>query len=115
MRALAAIRLGRADEAETSLRDMLAAGAAMSAQDHLMFGMIVLARGDRALAAREFETALARLPTSAFQLAAARAYFDNGDVKEGTAALERAIATDPACAEFAARSPVLGVDKQKAR
>jgi DNA-binding winged helix-turn-helix (wHTH) protein/TolB-like protein/tetratricopeptide (TPR) repeat protein len=104
-RALALIRLNRLDEAEGALRQLLAKGAAMSAQDHLMFGMIALARRNHDLATQEFDTAAARLPTSAFRVAIARAFFDNGHVEEGVAHLDRAIAIEPSCTEFAATSP----------
>jgi tetratricopeptide (TPR) repeat protein len=106
-RALALIRLNRLDEAEGALRQLLANGAAMSAQDHLMFGMIALARRNHDLAVQEFDTAAARLPTSAFRVAIARAFFDNGRVEEGVAHLDRAITIEPACTEFAATSPAL--------
>jgi eukaryotic-like serine/threonine-protein kinase len=104
-RALALIRLKRLDEGEELLRMMLGAGTAVSAQDHLMFGMIALGRGTVDRARQEFDTAVARLPTSAFYLAVARALLDNGRYVDGAAALERAIALEPACAQYAAISP----------
>jgi DNA-binding winged helix-turn-helix (wHTH) protein/TolB-like protein/Flp pilus assembly protein TadD len=104
-RALTLVRLGRADDAERVIRHLLAAGSPMSGQDHLVFGSVALARGDREVAAREFDTALARLPTTITLLAVARAYLDGRELDMGLLHLERAVALDAACAQFAATTP----------
>lgn len=116
-RALALIRLRRLDEAEGAVRELVRSGASMSAQDHLMLGMIALGRGNADLAAGEFATAAARLPTSAFHVAIARAFFDNGRIEEGLTHLDRAVAIEPACAQFAASSPAFAAyrDQPKVR
>ena len=101
-RALTLTRLGRVDDAESAIRQMLAAGAAMSGQDHLVLGSVALARGHVEAAAREFETTSARLPTTITFLAIARAYLDGRQLETGLSYLDRAVALDGACAQFAA-------------
>ena len=73
-RALSLIRLRRPDESERDIRQLVATGAPMSGQDHLVLGSVALARGNPELAAREFETISARLPTTTSFLAIARAF-----------------------------------------
>jgi DNA-binding winged helix-turn-helix (wHTH) protein/TolB-like protein len=104
-RALAFARLGRGDEAEQAIRQVLAAGAAMSGQDHLILGSVALARNDLEGAGREFDTASARLPTTTTVLAIARAYLDGRQLETGLTYLDRAVALEPACARFAATTP----------
>ena len=104
-RALSLIRLRRPDESERDVRQLLATGAPMSGQDHLVLGSVALARGNPELAAREFETMSARLPTTTSFLAIARAYLDGGQLKAGLSHLDRAVALEPACAQFAATTP----------
>ena len=104
-RALTLIRLGRPDDAEHAIREMLAAGSPMSGQDHLVLGSVALARGDDEAATREFETASARLPTTTTLLAIARAYLDGRQLETGLSHLDRAVDADAACAQFAASTP----------
>ena len=104
-RALTLVRLGRADDAERAIRQSLAAGSAMSGQDHLVLGSVALARGDHEVAAREFETTSARLPTTITLLALARAYLDGRQLETGLLHLDRAVALEAACAQFAATTP----------
>ena len=101
-RALTLVRLGRLDEAERAVRQVLAAGSPMSGQDHLILGSVALARGNAETAAREFETTSARLPTTITILAIARAYLDGRRLESGLTYLDRAVAVDPSCARFAA-------------
>lgn len=104
-RAHALVRLRRLDESEQAVRQVLDAGTSVSGQDHLIMGSIALARGDRQLAAREFATTLARLPSSAFELAIARAYLDNDHLEEALKYLDAAVTRDRSCAHFIATSP----------
>jgi DNA-binding winged helix-turn-helix (wHTH) protein/TolB-like protein/Tfp pilus assembly protein PilF len=104
-RALTLVRLGRPGDAEQAIRQILAAGSAMSAQDHLILGSVALARDAAETAGREFETALARLPTTTTLLAVARAYLDGRRLETGLSYLERAVELEPACAQFAATTP----------
>jgi DNA-binding winged helix-turn-helix (wHTH) protein/TolB-like protein/Flp pilus assembly protein TadD len=104
-RALTLIRLRRPDESERDIRQILAAGASMSGQDHLVLGSVALARGHAEVAAREFETMSARLPTATSFLAIARAYLDGDRLEAGLSHLDRAVALDAACARFAATTP----------
>jgi DNA-binding winged helix-turn-helix (wHTH) protein/TolB-like protein/Tfp pilus assembly protein PilF len=101
-RALTLIRLRRPDESERHIRQLVAAGAPMSGQDHLVLGSVALARGQAEVAAREFETMSARLPTTTSLLAIARAYLDGGQLEAGLSQLDRAVALETACAQFAA-------------
>jgi DNA-binding winged helix-turn-helix (wHTH) protein/TolB-like protein/Tfp pilus assembly protein PilF len=101
-RALTLVRLGRPHDAEHAIRQMLAAGSAMSGQDHLILGSVAVARGNADAAAREFEIASARLPTTTTFLAIARAYLDRRQPEMGLSHLDRAVALDAACAQFAA-------------
>jgi len=103
--ALTLARLGRPDDAEQEIRQALAAGSAVSGQDHLVFGSAALARGDAVVAEREFATASARLPTTATFLAVARAYLDAGQLETGLSHLDRAVALDISCAQFADTTP----------
>jgi DNA-binding winged helix-turn-helix (wHTH) protein/TolB-like protein/Tfp pilus assembly protein PilF len=112
-RALTMIRLGRAQEAEHTIRQMLAGGTAMSSQDHLVLGSAALARGDVDAAAREFDTTAARLPTTISLLAIARAYFDGRQLETGLSYLDRAVALDGACAQFAATTPAFAPYRER--
>jgi DNA-binding winged helix-turn-helix (wHTH) protein/TolB-like protein len=104
-RALTLVRLGRADDAEHAIRQVLAAGSPMSGQDHLVLGSVALARGNARAAADEFDTTSARLPTTITLLAIARAYLDVRQLETGLSHLDRAVALDPSCAQFAATTP----------
>jgi DNA-binding winged helix-turn-helix (wHTH) protein/TolB-like protein len=104
-RALTLVRLGRPDEAEHAIRQVLAAGSPMSGQDHLVLGSVALARGNAEAAALEFKTTSARLPTTTTLLAIARAYLDTRQLATGLSYLDRAVALDPSCAPFAATTP----------
>jgi DNA-binding winged helix-turn-helix (wHTH) protein/TolB-like protein/Tfp pilus assembly protein PilF len=104
-RALALVRLGRANDAERTIRQTLAGGSAVSGQDHLILASVSLARGNAAAAVREFEMASARLPTTTTFLAIARAYLDAGELETGLSHLDRAVALDSSCAHFAATTP----------
>lgn len=66
---------------------------------------MALGRGDAQLAAREFNTALARLPTTITHLAVARGYLEGQQLEAGLSHIDRAIALEPACAQFAATTP----------
>jgi DNA-binding winged helix-turn-helix (wHTH) protein/TolB-like protein/Tfp pilus assembly protein PilF len=104
-RALTLVRLGRPDHAEQAIRQLLAAGSPMSGQDHLVLGSIALARRDTEAAAHEFHTTSARLPTTITLLAIARAYLDARQLETALSHLDRAVALDPSCAQFAATTP----------
>jgi tetratricopeptide (TPR) repeat protein len=104
-RALTLVRLGRADDAEHAIRQVLAGGSPMSGQDHLVLGAVALARGNTEAAALEFDTTSARLPTTTTLLAIARAYLDARHLETGLSHLDRAVALDPSCARFAATTP----------
>jgi DNA-binding winged helix-turn-helix (wHTH) protein/TolB-like protein len=104
-RALALARLGRSEEAEEAIRQILGAGAAMSAQDHVILGSVGLSRGETDAAAREFATAAARLPTTATFLAIARGYLDAHALETGLSYLDRTVTLESACAQFAAATP----------
>jgi DNA-binding winged helix-turn-helix (wHTH) protein/TolB-like protein/Tfp pilus assembly protein PilF len=104
-RALALVRLGRADDAERAIRQVLAAGSPMSGQDHLVLGSVALARGNAEATAHEFDTASSRLPTTITLLAIARAYLDARQLDPGLSHLDRAVALDRSCAQFAATTP----------
>ena len=104
-RALTLVRLGRLDDAEQAIRQVLAAGSPMSGQDHLIIGSVALARGNTAAAAHEFEITAARLPTTITYLAIARAFLDARQLETGLSHLDRAVALDPTCAQFAATTP----------
>jgi hypothetical protein len=102
---LALARLGRSEEAEEAIRQILGAGAAMSAQDHVILGSVGLSRGETDAAAREFATAAARLPTTATFLAIARGYLDAHALETGLSYLDRTVTLESACAQFAAATP----------
>jgi DNA-binding winged helix-turn-helix (wHTH) protein/TolB-like protein len=112
-RALALIRLSRVDEAEREIRRMIDDGAAVSGQDHLIMGLIALARNDQVQAGREFQTALSRLPTSAFPLAIGRALLEVDRVDEALRHLDRAVAVEPSCSVFIATSPAFAPHRNR--
>jgi DNA-binding winged helix-turn-helix (wHTH) protein/TolB-like protein/Tfp pilus assembly protein PilF len=113
-RALTLIRQGRRDDAEQAIRQVLAAGSPMSGQDHLVLGSVALARGDRGAAAHEFDTTSARLPTTMTLLAIARAYLDARQLEAGLSHLDRAVALDPSCAQFAVTTPAFAPHRDAA-
>ena len=113
-RALTLVRVGRLDDAEHAIRQVLAAGSPMSGQDHLILGSVALARGNAETAAREFQTTSARLPTTITLLAIARAYLDARHLERGLSHLDRAVALDPSCADFAATTPAFSSHRDAA-
>jgi tetratricopeptide (TPR) repeat protein len=113
-RALALVRLGRPDDAEHAIRQVLAAGSPMSGQDHLVLGSVALARGNAKAAGHEFDTTSARLPTTTTLLAIGRAYLDARQLETGLSHLDRAVALDPSCAQFAATTPAFSSPRDTA-
>jgi DNA-binding winged helix-turn-helix (wHTH) protein/TolB-like protein len=111
-RALTLVRLGRLDDAEHAIRQTLAAGSPMSGQDHLILGSAALVRGNAEAAAHEFNTTSARLPTTITLLAIARAYLDARQLETGLSHLDRAVALDPSCAQFAATTPAFSPHRE---
>jgi DNA-binding winged helix-turn-helix (wHTH) protein/tetratricopeptide (TPR) repeat protein len=110
-RALTLVRLGRPDDAERAIRQVLAAGSPMSGQDHLVLGSVALERGNAVAASHEFDTASARLPTTITLLAIARAYLDARQLEAGLSHLDRAVALDSSCAQFAATTPAFSAHR----